>query len=326
MFGSLTPLAPLLASALLLACGAGRGADLAPPTATCPPTGVSLQVLGSGGPDAPPGRAQPSYLIRVDGEARLLVDVGPGALMRLTASGADLGQLHAILLTHLQMDHVADLGPLLDAIYRSGRRTPLAIVGPGSGGPHPSTATWLRQLIGPEGLYPHLAELLEPRDGFRLAINDVTHRAGSTQVVFAEPDLEVLALGVTHGDVPTLGYRVQVAGRRVAFTGDQRIDDPRFPVMIEGAEVLVAHLSIPERGAEAQERLHARPSRIGALAQAAKVGRVILGGLTRPVLEQRDESQTHVSDRYPGPVAFAEDLDCFNVPPPVAPEPTSVWR
>ncbi len=49
---------------------------------TCPPSEVTVQVLGSGGPRINPDRASSSYLLWIGDKARILVDIGGGAFLR----------------------------------------------------------------------------------------------------------------------------------------------------------------------------------------------------------------------------------------------------
>jgi hypothetical protein len=55
---------------------------------TCGGAGVSVQVLGSGGPELQDKRASSSYLVWQDGQARVLVDAGGGSALRFGESGA----------------------------------------------------------------------------------------------------------------------------------------------------------------------------------------------------------------------------------------------
>lgn len=64
----------VLAAVLLLASQAARVS-----AQTCAPGGVSVQILGSNGPRINPGRASASYLLWVDGKARMLVDAAAAA-------------------------------------------------------------------------------------------------------------------------------------------------------------------------------------------------------------------------------------------------------
>jgi len=55
------------------------------------------------------GRAASSNAIVLDGKARILVDAGSGAAVRLGEVGLDIEDLDTILLTHLHIDHSGDL-------------------------------------------------------------------------------------------------------------------------------------------------------------------------------------------------------------------------
>lgn len=306
-----------LAAGLTLAGCGGDAARRATPIVTgrCPPTGVAVQVLGSARDAGLPGRAGAGYALHVDGRVRVLVDLGAGTLTRLGDAGGRLEDIDALLITRIGIGPVADLGPLLDAARAAGRRRPLALVGPAGGPDRPSMAVWLRQTFGdPRGAHPELAALVGPGDPYRVALHDVTVDAGTPRLVFADRDLEVHAIGVPHGDIPAVGYRVQVAGRSVGFTGDQRADDPRFLALVRGVDLLVAHVSTAE---DQQSDRHARPGIIGALARAARAGRLLVAGATAESLAARADADAVLHDRYPGPIDRAADLDCVVVPPPV---------
>lgn len=68
---------------------------------------VTVQVLGSGGPDTNDALASSGYILWMDGEARLLVDAGGGIFMRFGEATAKFESLDAIAITHLHADHVA---------------------------------------------------------------------------------------------------------------------------------------------------------------------------------------------------------------------------
>ena len=57
---------------------------------SCAGDGVSVQILGSGGPRVNPQRASSSYLLWVGGQARILVDIGGGAFLRFGQSKQSL--------------------------------------------------------------------------------------------------------------------------------------------------------------------------------------------------------------------------------------------
>ncbi len=83
------------------------------------PPPLELLVLGSGGPGAA-GRAASSYLVFVDGDARILVDAGPGSFARLGEAKASLSDTDIVLLTHLHIDHAGEIPGLFKARAVSG--------------------------------------------------------------------------------------------------------------------------------------------------------------------------------------------------------------
>jgi len=122
-------------SAVLLAVGSAP--DLAAALDPAPP--AELVVLGSGGPRMV-GRAASSNAIVLDGKARILVDAGSGAAVRLGEAGLDIEDLDTILLTHLHIDHSGDLPGVAKArgMIHQGPMT-FRVFGPAGRGPqhHP---------------------------------------------------------------------------------------------------------------------------------------------------------------------------------------------
>ena len=79
----------------------------------CGIEGNWIQILGSGGAELDDRRAGVSYIVWIDGKAKLLVDAGPGTALRFDESGAKLEDLDAILFTQLQAAHTSDLIDLI---------------------------------------------------------------------------------------------------------------------------------------------------------------------------------------------------------------------
>jgi ribonuclease BN (tRNA processing enzyme) len=112
----------------------------------CAPGPATVQVLGSGGPAVSPERASTSYLLWIDGQAKMLVDMGGGAFFRFGQSGAKLSDLSMVAISHLHPDHVSDLPALLWLSNRD-RQKPLPIIGPSGNNAAPSFSTFLSRLF-----------------------------------------------------------------------------------------------------------------------------------------------------------------------------------
>src|SRR5215471_2240092 len=113
---------------------------------SCTGNPVAVQVLGSGGPAVNKDRASASYLLWVNAQAKILVDMGGGAHLRFAQSGAKFNDLSMILISHLHPDHVSDL-PALFWSSRASRSDTLAIIGPSGNEVAPSVTTFLRRLF-----------------------------------------------------------------------------------------------------------------------------------------------------------------------------------
>ena len=88
-------------------------------------------VLGSGTLEMSPTRGPACHLL-TDGGAGVLVDSGPGCLDRLARLGVDPTQLMAVVHSHLHLDHLSDLFPLLFHRVMKDERLPELVL---SGGP-----------------------------------------------------------------------------------------------------------------------------------------------------------------------------------------------
>jgi ribonuclease BN (tRNA processing enzyme) len=307
------PRAWLAACLLVVAAGA-----MAEPSAHCDSTdGVTLQVLGSGGPIADDDRASASYLVRVDGKARIMIDAGTGGVLRFAQAGARIEDLDFVGLSHFHTDHSADFPALLKSGNFSGRSRSLAIAGPGGNARFPGLDEWLERLFDPDtGAYRYLSGYLDGTRGLP-ALSPVVVAADTdkpTQVYASdETDLDVQALPVPHGIVPALAFRVAVRGRVFVFGSDQTMASPGFVDFARGADLLVAHMAIPEGATGTATQLHALPGAIGAAADAAGARALLLSHFMARSLRRLDDNVAAVEARYDGRVLLAEDLACYSM-------------
>src|SRR5262249_57134404 len=110
--------------------------------------------------------------------------------------------------------------------------------------------------------------------GVRLDVS-VVDVAKEPSTVFDRQGLTVTALGIPHGKIPTLAYRVQTRNAAIVFSSDQTGTDPRFVDFARGANVLIMHLAIAADATSALH-LHALPAVVGRVAQEAGGGRPIV--------------------------------------------------
>ena len=276
--------------------------------AACDVGPVALQVLGSGGPFGY-GRASSGYLLWIDGAARVMVDAGGGTFTRFHEAGARVDDLELLALSHFHPDHSVEVPALLWI-----KPTDLLISGPTGGRGYPSADDYVDGLFGPGGVFRAVTD----GQGLRTVTIDV-NRSEPTEVL-ANASMHVHGLGVPHGIVPAVGYRVDVGDVSVAFSSDQNGSDSAFVEFASGVDVLVVHVAVPETATGVGANLHAKPSVWGQIATDADVGTLVLSHLSSIAprsadgeIEDFDAKLAHVRSRYQGPLVIAEDLTCVPV-------------
>jgi ribonuclease BN (tRNA processing enzyme) len=282
---------------------------------TCGGSGVAVQTLGSGGPELQDKRASSSYLVWQDGQARVLVDAGGGSALRFGESGAKMSQLDVILFTHFHIDHSADFPSLIFSSWFEGRNRPLPVYGPAGNSDFPSTVEFVRAFFNSRnGIYRYLSLVLVPQEegGYELQPHDVV--GDSSSVAFRGEHLSAYAARVTHGFVPALAWRVEIGGKSIVFSGDTNGEGAELVHLAKDADLFIAHNAVPEGATGVERRLHMPPSVIGQIAQQAHVKRLVLSHRMLRTLGKEEQSRSEISKNFSGPVAFANDLDCFPVP------------
>jgi ribonuclease BN (tRNA processing enzyme) len=274
---------------------------------SCTGSPVAVQVLGSGAPGFVKDRANTSYLLWVGNQAKILVDAGGGAYVRFGQSGAKFPDLSMILVSHLHPDHSSDLPGVLWS-GRMTREDRLPIVGPSGNEAAPAFNDFLTKLFDPKtGSWEVLSSVVAPGPGVKLdpMVVDVTKEQPTT--VYDKGGMKVTAMGIPHGNLPTLAYRVETQGTTVVFSSDQNGTNPRFPDFAKGADILVLHLAI---GVGANNPNQALPSVVGTMAQRAAPKRLILSHIANFDL---DAAVSDVKKNYSGPLTVAADLQCTQV-------------
>jgi ribonuclease BN (tRNA processing enzyme) len=273
-------------------------------TATVP---FEVVVLGSGGPGGF-GRAASSYLVLTGGTARILVDVGPGAFVRLGELGADFEDLDTFLLTHLHIDHTGDVpGIVKSRDLTFDEPMTFRVFGPSGGGDYPSTTTFIDRLFGEQGAYAYLRKFANE---LRFAVTDLPTRADAPiHEVLRERDLRVTSIAVDHGPVPAVAFRIDYAGHALVVSGDLASKNDNLARLAAGADVLVYDTAVldPPGSLKGLYDLHTAPRRIGEIASAARVKSLVLSHIPPSVEKATEAVLRSVKTSYGGNVAFATD-------------------
>jgi ribonuclease BN (tRNA processing enzyme) len=282
---------------------------------SCGSQGVAVQVLGSGGPELQDKRASSSYLVWVDGQAKALVDAGGGSALRFGESGATMSQLDVILFSHLHVDHSGDFPVLVKSSWFEDRKRPLPVYGPPRNEYFPSTTEFVYDFFGDKrGAYRYLSELLVPEEEGSYKLQPHNVAANSSPVtVFSKGGLAVSTVRVTHGGAPALAWRVQVHGKTIVFSGDTNGEGEGLVRLANNADLFVAHNAVPEGATGIERRLHMPPSVIGQTAATSHVKNLVLSHRMLRTLGKESQTESEIRKNYPGPLSFANDLDCYPV-------------
>jgi ribonuclease BN (tRNA processing enzyme) len=190
------------------------------------------------------------------------------------------------------------------------------VLGPTGNARSPGAVEFVRALFdGKRGAFRYLGDFLDGRASYTIKPRDIKPADGEVRQVDAAPGLAVHASKVTHGHVPAVAWRVEAGGVSIVFSGDTNGDDGVLEKLARGADLFVAHNAVPEGAAGVERFLHMPPSVIGRIAATASVKRLVLSHRMQRRLGKEPETQKAVSERYAGPVSFADDLDCFTVMP-----------
>jgi ribonuclease BN (tRNA processing enzyme) len=252
-----------------------------------------------------------------------MIDAGWGALMRFREAGAQFDQLALLAISHLHPDHVSDLPALFWG--ERGRGAPLPISGPSGTPQFPDLGTFLTRMFSPtSGAFQVLEGTLRSGgSGPSLEATIVDISRPEPAPILVQGSLRVTALGVPHGNTPSLAYRVQVGDRTIVFGSDQNGGNEKFIEFARDADALVMHFPLSSRAPEARRRVHAPPVVVGRLAKEAAVQHLILSHFSKAPSDSAPEGESlsdlaasvaEVRTQYRGRVSTSRDLECFPVP------------
>lgn len=242
---------------------------------------LTLTVFGCSGTHVGPTRSCSSYLVEYDGY-RLVLDCGNGSLANLQRR-IGIADIDAVLLSHLHVDHFADLYGL----YYARRFQP--------GGPLPLP------VYAPSGSQAFIAQLLPDDDIFPTVCR--FHVAAAGQTLQLGP-LTVQLFAAYH-PVETLASRVEAGGKVLAYSGDSAAT----PAMVDcarDADLFVCDATWLERHRPHPEGVHMTGAEAGAHAAAAGCRALLLSHIF-PANDPA-EVAAEAAGAYDGTILVAEDL------------------
>jgi len=187
---------------------------------------ISLIFLGTGG-----GRFATISQVRATGglyliadSARVHIDPGPGALIKLKECGIDPTRTNAIIVTHCHPDHYNDAEVLIEAMTHGCKKRRGLLVGSDS-------VLKGYQTLGPALSRYHASKPAEVK----------MLRAGDT---FQIEGLNVRATRTSHSDPSTFGLNISSKDGVISMTGDTALKEEVFKEHM-GSDVLVLSVTRP---------------------------------------------------------------------------------
>lgn len=250
---------------------------------------VVLLGTGTGIPDPKTPRGYAGIYVKA-GREHLLLDAGPGTLKQLMRIGVSSLDLNRLFLTHFHPDHCLDLVSILFAmrIPYPARTRPFTVYGP----------------RGLTRLYRQLNTAfhrwIEPKT-YRLTLKEL----GETTLTL--PGCTVRSERMNHAEGRALGYRLESAGRAIAYSGDT---DACEAIVALGrrADALILECSMPD---ERKVAGHLTPTACGRIAAAAQARRLVLTHFY-PIVHLAT-ARRRIRRLYAGRLTLARDLQTLRL-------------
>ena len=278
-------------------------------SAACLNQRVSLQVLGSGGPELDDGRNSAGYVIWVNGKARLVVDAGSGTSVAFGNTKADFADIQAILLTHLHVDHAQDLPAFIKGSFFTARDENLLVLGPDGNQRMPATTQYIERLFGSKGAFPYLSDYVtrKQQNDYHIIAKNIPLAKEQIVTHAVSEDISVSATPVHHGPIAAIAWKVETMGCTLVFSGDTSNEYEVLPDFAKHADVFIANTAIPENAGVAARNLHMTPTEIAQIAQKAKVKKLVLSHFMNRSLSKQPFIYKTVTKLFSGPVVLAKD-------------------
>jgi len=243
---------------------------------------MKLTILGSGTCVPSLKRNASGYLLEAEGK-EVLIDCGSGILLQLERAGKSYKDIDALFITHGHPDHIADLMPLIHALFYTPnftRETDLII-------------------FAPQGF----------RQYYDKAIGSILGESADFQIVFMDVAAKMefdpwsIFTASTIHSADSIAYRFEYGGRSVVFSGDADYDQGIIGLS-EKADLLIADCSFPDA---MKVKGHLSAKECGLLAQNAGVKKLVLSHIY-PADTPDEDRITEAKDHFKGDVILAEDL------------------
>lgn len=299
------------------------------------PDGLHVGLAGTGAP-LPEHRRHGACTFVLAGKHLFIVDSGPGSTKALELMRLPLGDIEAVLLTHMHSDHIGGLGELmLKAWTRGARQQPLKVLGP-KGVDKVVAGFNMAYAIDTElRIAHHPPTIAAPEGAGAIAETIRSFDADGAATIFEAPGLKVTAFLVDHRPAePAIGLRFDYKGRSLVISGDtlpseslrrqaQRADillhEALQPQMLQKIHDAALRGGQPNAAQLASDIMtyHTFPEEVARIARDAEVRHVVLHHFL-PQVPLRILHSAFLGDArkiYRGPITMGVEGMLLSLPP-----------
>ena len=206
----------------------------------------------------PPRRGQAGTCIMVElgNGKRFFFDFGPGCLRNITALQVPFADVNDIFLTHLHVDHYADIPYLFCFAPFAGRWTPLRVTGPSGRLPEYGTKAMVDGLKQMTRWHWNAFSMAPVGDGFEIEVNEFDWK-DDNGICYDKDGVTIRHWRRIHSMDGSSAYRLDWNGLSFVWTGDGRPDEKTIEYakgcdvfvtecMIDTPSILASKIRVPE--------------------------------------------------------------------------------
>ena len=299
------------------------------------PDGLHVGLAGTGAP-LPEHRRHGVCTFVLAGKHLFIVDSGPGSTKTLELMRLPLGNIEAVLLTHMHSDHIGGLGELmLKAWTRGARQQPLKVLGPDGVDQVVQGFNMAYAIDTDLRIAHHPPTIAAPEGAGAMAETIRSFDADGAATIFEAPGLKVTAFLVDHRPAaPAVGYRFDYKGRSIVISGDT-LPSESLRRQAQGADILLHEALQPEmlqiihdaavRGGQPNaaqlasdiQTYHTFPEEVARIARDAHVRQVVLHHFL-PQVPMRIFHSAFLGDArkiFRGPITMGVEGMLLSLPP-----------
>jgi len=210
-----------------------------------------MRITFVGSSPEPPTRAQAgtSIMVELGNGKRFFFDLGPGCLRNIVAMQVPLAMVNDIFLTHLHVDHYAELPYLYCFSPSMGRWKPLRITGPSGRTPRDGTRAMIDQMKGMVHWTTDAFNTIPIGDGFEIEVNEFDFH-DDNGICYDKDGVVIRHWRRIHNKDGASAYRLEWNGLSFVYTGDGRPDELTVK-LAKNADVFVTEVVLDTMNVQA---------------------------------------------------------------------------